>query len=75
MGTVQDPIFNGRIEVVLFAFENWNSSAAASQLRQASANEPPVADALPVSRGGSSKQSKAKLASKLTIGSSSAILN
>ena len=50
MGTVQDTVFNGSVEVVLFAFENWNAPVAAPQSRQASANEPPVADVLPVSR-------------------------
>lgn len=69
MGTVQDPLFNGRVEVVLFAFENWNTSSA-SQLRKAAANEPPVADPLPVSRGISTRQQKAKPASRLSVGPS-----
>lgn len=71
MGTVQDSMFNGRVEVVLFAFENWNAPVAAPQLRQASAKEPPVADVLPVSRVASGKQSKlSKAASRLSVGPS-----
>ena len=71
MGTVQDSLFNGRVEVVLFAFENWNAPVAAPQPRQVSANEPPVADVLPVSRVASGKQSKlGKTPSRLSVGPS-----
>lgn len=68
MGTVQDTLFNGCIEVVLVAFENWNAPTSAARLRHSKPNEPPVADALPSSRVAARKSSKAS--SRLTVGPS-----
>lgn len=70
MGTVQDTLYNGRIEVVLFAFDSWTGQSAAQLSPVVSvasvSDEPPVADILPVSRP-ATRKGKSK-GSKLSVG-------
>jgi len=71
MGTVQDPAFNGRIEVVLFAFDKVLRPAAGTDLVGSSAvasELPPVADSLPVALNPRRPKGKPKGRSKLSFG-------
>jgi len=70
MGTVQDPLFNGRIEVVLLAFHNWAKPVGVGFAPvSASLDQPPVADILPVSPSVRKAKSKVKAkGSKLSFG-------
>jgi cell division protein FtsZ len=70
MGTVQDALFHGRIEVVLLAFHHWTKPVAVGFAPGSVAlDQPPVVDVLPISpsvRKGKGKM-KAK-GSKLSFG-------
>lgn len=69
MGTVLDPQYDGRIELVALAFESWTAAIAAQQPEAhkdvSPAQEPPVAEAFPIQPG--SRKGKAK-GSKLSFG-------
>jgi len=68
MGTVQDPFFDGRIEIVVFAFENGSKPSSESFASAVpSLDQPPVADVLPVSQNLSKGRGKGK-GSKLSFG-------
>ena len=66
MGTVLDSQFDGRVEIVIMAFENW---AAATQIESrkeaAPLQEPPVAEDFPIQSGTKRTRSKG---SKLSFG-------
>jgi cell division protein FtsZ len=66
MGTVLDPRFDGRIELVALAFESWTAAAQPAESRRDAppVQEPPVAEAFPIQSG--SKKSRAK-GSKLSL--------
>ncbi len=64
MGTVLDPFYEGRIELVALAFDSW--TAAALAMPQAGAAVPPVADVIPVNAGG--RKARSKATSKLSFG-------
>ncbi len=68
MGTVLDPQYDGRIELVVLAFENWVASSAPAEAKKdaPSLQEPPVADSFPI-HPGSAKKARAK-GSKLSFG-------
>lgn len=70
MGTVQSALFNGRIEVVVLAFNNWTKPIAVEFAPVISLlNQPPVADTLPVSSTLRKGKGKAKAkGSKLSFG-------
>jgi hypothetical protein len=69
MGTVQDALFNGRIEVVLFAFDNWAKPVAAGYVNVAARlDQPPVADILPAASSVRKIKGKGKVKSKLSFG-------
>ncbi|MFO7937670.1 MAG: hypothetical protein R6V06_08720 [Kiritimatiellia bacterium] len=69
MGTVQDAAFNERVEVVIFAFENWNALKPVRQRVQSFSGEPPVADFSAVSKS-SRRHNKSAPATKLSVGPS-----
>ena len=65
MGTVQDALFNGRIEVVVFAFDNHSVPVSAGFAAvPSSKDQPPVADILTFSN--SVRKSKSKSNSKVS---------
>ena len=68
MGTVLDPQFNGRIEVVAMTFESWTAAAsvAEEQKEAAPAAEPPVAEDFPIHPG--NKKARVNKGSKLSFG-------
>ncbi|MDD2600386.1 MAG: hypothetical protein PHO37_14385 [Kiritimatiellae bacterium] len=71
MGTVQDPAFNGRIEVVLFAFDKVLRPPDGNALGPGgavAAKLPPVADTLPVALAPRRAKGKSKGRSKLSFG-------
>ena len=53
MGTVLDLAYDGKIELVVLAFESWTASAAldSSQGVQLVANQPPIAESFPIQSG------------------------
>ncbi|MEI7899434.1 MAG: hypothetical protein WCK89_04225 [bacterium] len=68
MGTVLDAGYDGRIELVVLAFESWTAAVKLEPHRDASpVLEPPVQDAFPIQPG--SKKSRAK-GSKLSLNAS-----
>lgn len=67
MGTVLDAQYEGRLEVVVLAFESWVSSLPVEVKKDAPpVQEPPVADAFPI-HPGSAKRGRGK-SSKLSFG-------
>jgi len=70
MGTVQDALFNGRIEVVVFAFDKCARSleGAGSAAVPLTSEQPPVADILPLALAPRRARSKPKGGSKLSFG-------
>jgi cell division protein FtsZ len=67
MGTVLDPQYDGRVEVVVLAFETWVTTLPAESKKDAPpVQEPPVADNFPI-HPGSAKRSRGK-SSKLSFG-------
>jgi cell division protein FtsZ len=67
MGTVLDAHYDGRIEVVVLAFENWISTLSSETKKDAPpVQEPPVADSFPI-HPGSAKKVRGK-SSKLSFG-------
>jgi len=66
MGTVLDPQFEGRVELVALTFESWAAAAAVEARKEAqSVTEPPVADDFPIQSG--TRRSRGK-GSKLSFG-------
>ncbi len=66
MGTVLDPFYEGRIELVALAFESWTAAVmAVPQGESAVTPEPSVAEIIPVRPGGRKARSKG---SKLSFG-------
>lgn len=65
MGTVLDPFYEGRVELVALAFESWTAAALAVP-QAAAAAEPPQDDIVPVRAGG--RKVRSKSASKLSFG-------
>lgn len=69
MGTVQDSLFNGGVEVVLFAFDKvLRPPAGVGPVVGASTLQPPVADNLPTALAPRRPKNKAKGRSKLAFG-------
>ena len=66
MGTVLSPAFDGRIEIIVFTFENWKLTAAGAKATSGLA-EPPAIDTFE-SLTSPSKWTKKKPNSKLTFG-------
>ncbi|MDD4103053.1 MAG: hypothetical protein PHU80_10550 [Kiritimatiellae bacterium] len=67
MGTVFDPAYEGRIELVALAFESWTAAVMAVPKSETEvAAEPPVADVIPARVGGRKVRSKG--GSKLSFG-------
>jgi len=66
MGTVLDEQYEGRIELVVLAFESWTAAAQIEPRKDiASTQEPPVAEAFPIQPG--SRKGRGKT-SKLSFG-------
>lgn len=66
MGTVLDPQYDGRIELVALSFESWTAAVPVEPRKDAPpTQEPPVAEAFPIQPG--SRKGRAK-GSKLSFG-------
>jgi len=66
MGTVLDPQYDGRVELVALSFESWTAAVPVEPRKDAPpTQEPPVAEAFPIQPG--SKRGRAK-GSKLSFG-------
>jgi cell division protein FtsZ len=69
MGTVQDALYNGRIDVVLLAFRNRTPFiGAVAAVQPVLGDEPPVADVLTVVK--QTRKAKVRGGSRLSVGSS-----
>lgn len=68
MGTVLDPQFEGRLELVALAFESWTAALLPAEAAKGgtSSAEPPVAEAFPIQPG--SRKGRGKSGSKLSFG-------
>jgi len=72
MGTVLDPQFNGRIELVAMTFESWMAAVVAEEIQKEGAvtvasDQPPVAEEFPIHPGVKKGRGGAK-GSKLSFG-------
>lgn len=70
MGTVLDPRFEGRLELVALAFESWTAALQPEPVKGvgggAASAEPPVAEAFPIQPG--SRKGRGRGGSKLSFG-------